>query len=57
MSNELITKMDAYDAFYESEKDGYNQCCQNLYDAIDEVAKLETTMMPSREPDADTSSR
>ena len=54
MSDELVTKMDEYDVFYESEKDGYNQCCQNLYNAIDEVAKLETTMMPSRKPDTDT---
>ena len=52
MSDELVAKLDAYDALYESKKTGYENACAKMFAAIDDVQKYTNTLAPQR-TDAD----
>ena len=53
MPDSLVTRLNEYEEFSDSKQDKYNQCCEDLYDAIDNKYYLETSMMPNTTP-ADT---
>lgn len=48
MSDELVAKLDAYDALYESQKTGYENACAEMFAAIDDVQKYTNTLAPQR---------
>lgn len=54
MSDKLKAKLQAYDALCERNSEEYTEACENLYNAIDKVYELETSMFPDRQPDAET---
>lgn len=48
MSDELVAKLDAYDALYESQKTGYENACAEMFAAIDNIQKYTKTLAPQR---------
>lgn len=48
MSDELVTKLDAYDNLYESKKTEYENACAEMFAAIDDVQKYTNTLAPQR---------
>jgi len=55
MSAELKTKLDDYDALYNSYKESYTNIISNIYDLIDDILYYTSEMMPSIESDTSTS--
>lgn len=51
MSEELIDKINAYQELYESKKKPYKEIMNGLYDTIDQILYLTSSMMPSPETD------
>lgn len=49
MSKELIDKINAYQELYESKKKPYKEIMNGLYDTIDQILYLTSSMMPSPE--------
>lgn len=49
MSDELVEKIESYDALVDSKRDEYESIMQNMYDAIDKVLYYTSGMMPERE--------
>ena len=54
MSEGLRTKLTKYEEYSESLKSEYNECCNDLYNAIDDYYNLKTSMMPNKAPDEET---
>ena len=54
MSEGLRTKLTNYEEYFESLKTEYNECCNDLYNAIDDYYNLKTSMMPGKTPDEET---
>ena len=54
MSEGLKTKLTKYEEYSESLKSEYNECCNDLYNAIDDYYNLKTSMMPGKTPDEET---
>lgn len=53
MSDELVTKLEAYDNLYESKKTEYENACAEMFAAIDNIQKYTNTLAPQR-TDANT---
>lgn len=51
MSEELVDKINAYQELYESKKKPYKEIMNGLYDTIDQILYLTSSMMPSPETD------
>lgn len=51
MSDELIDKINSYQKLYESKKKPYKEIMNGLYDTIDQILYLTSSMMPSPETD------
>lgn len=51
MSKELIDQINAYQELYESKKKPYKEIMNGLYDTIDQILYLTSSMMPSPETD------
>ena len=51
MSKELIDQINAYQELYESKKKPYKEIMNGLYDTIDKILYLTSSMMPSPETD------
>ena len=51
MSDELINKINSYQKLYESKKKPYKEIMNGLYDTIDQILYLTSSMMPSPETD------
>ena len=51
MSDELINKINSYQELYESKKKPYKEIMNGLYDTIDQILYLTSSMMPSPETD------
>lgn len=51
MSDELIDKINSYQKLYESKKKLYKEIMNGLYDTIDQILYLTSSMMPSPETD------
>lgn len=49
MSDELIDKINSYQKLYESKKKPYKEIMNGLYDTIDQILYLTSSMMPSPE--------
>ena len=47
MSDELVAKLESYDALYESYQDQYSKLAEILYDAYDDELYYQSSMMPS----------
>lgn len=54
MSDGLKTQLQKYDDLCEQYKDEYTETCKKMYDAIDEVYRLKTSMSPERQTDQET---
>ena len=54
MSDGLKAKLQTYEALCERNGEEYTEACENLYNAIDKVYELETSMFPDRQPDVET---
>ena len=54
MSEGLRTKLTNYEEYFESLKTEYNECCNDLYNAIDDYYNLKTSMMPNKASDEET---
>lgn len=54
MSDGLKNQLQNYEDLCEQYSDEYKETCEKLYDAIDKVYELETSMFPEREPDKET---
>lgn len=51
MSDELVNKINTYQKLYESKKKPYKEIMNGLYDTIDQILYLTSSMMPSPETD------
>lgn len=51
MSDELVDKINSYQELYESKKQPYKEIMNGLYDTIDQILYLTSSMMPSPETD------
>lgn len=51
MSKELIDQINAYQELYESKRKPYKEIMNGLYDTIDQILYLTSSMMPSPETD------
>lgn len=51
MSDELVNKINKYQELYESKKKPYKEIMNGLYDTIDQILYLTSSMMPSPETD------
>lgn len=49
MPPELVAKLDSYDVLYKSKQTQYQELTANIYDCIEQISKLTTTMMPTVE--------
>ena len=54
ISEGLRTKLTKYEEYSERLKPEYTECCNDLYNAIDDYYNLKTSMMPNKASDEET---